>query len=384
MAPLEKDTIDIGREKALNQDSKKAETPPSQVAKEAKNLLRQDEKKVDTSRKKPPRQSGKKVNMKTRPTIDPDLVVAAGLGQAVGDALGVPVEFNSRQKLEENPVVGMRAFGTHCMPQGVWSDDTSMTIATVDSLIKNHRFDYDDIMDKFVEWRFEGDYTPGGHCFDIGGTCSRALHNYVNGAPALDSGCRGEHSNGNGSLMRIMPIAFVAHQNQLSPQATYDLTAKVSQLTHGHIISIFGCYLFVQYLRYLLEGNSPWESYLRLQFDTDCDMAPPRAKVHYNRLTYHNIKDYRKDEIESSGFVVHTLEASLWSLLNTDNFPDAVLTAVNLGEDTDTTGAVTGVMAGLAYGLESIPAAWLEQLERTAFLECLYQEFAKALPYIKV
>ena len=146
------------------------------------------------------------------------------IGHAVGDAMGVPVEFCIREKLLINPVTDMIGYGSHQVPEGFWSDDTSMEIALIDSYITKGKFDYDDIMTKFNNWVNYGEYTPSGEVFDIGRTCLQAIRNYSHGnIKATDCGLTSFNSNGNGSLMRILPVAYYCFYNKLKQNDIYNI-----------------------------------------------------------------------------------------------------------------------------------------------------------------
>jgi ADP-ribosylglycohydrolase len=253
-------------------------------------------------------------------------------GQAVGDALGVPFEFLGRDGFR---CTGMVGHGTHDQPTGTWSDDTSMALAICDSYRELRRIDVEDIRRRFLAWYREGAYTVDG-LFDIGNTTSRALDE--------GHGLTGDQDNGNGSLMRTMPLAFT--------DASDDEVRAVSAITHAHPTSTGACVEAVRIARGLAAGMTV-------------------AEATGERWAY--LVDRSRDWIRSSGFVEHTLEAALWCLLNTGSYRDCVLDAVNLGEDTDTTGAVAGALAGIAYGLEGIPAEWLEALRGKDVIEaCLF------------
>ena len=243
-------------------------------------------------------------------------------GLAIGDALGVPYEFRGRGSFECTEMVGYKVHG---QPAGTWSDDTSMTIATAKSLKDcDGMVDIENITDNFLRWSHEEDFNCNGELFDIGIATSTALDT---GIPQT-----GERSNGNGSLMRILPLAFT--------DCTDDEIRAVSAITHGHEISMQACVIYVHVARRLLAGETIQEIIPTLQF------AKP-----FDRLD--KIDQLSEDRVSSTGFVVHTLEASLWVLAKYDSFKDTVLAAVNLGSDTDTTGAVAGGLAGIVYGLES-------------------------------
>ena len=311
-------------------------------------------------------------------------------GLIVGDALGVPVEFCSREELKEQPVTDMRGYGTHYQPIGTWSDDSSMMLCTFHSLCGG--LDYSDIMEHFSRWYFDAEFTPHGSVFDSGAATARAMNKYRDGVRIRDCGGRGEHDNGNGSLMRILPIALYQYFrcNQFAyndrPLLINPIHA-VSALTHANAVSMIGCGLFSNLLADALnqrcgfwDCNWPvqqWNDYSyngygNLYGDHDYRQALGR----YDRLR--DLKQFAclsENEIRSSGYVVSTLEAAVWCLLNTSSFEECVLKAVNLGEDTDTVGAVAGSLAGAKYGIEGIPRKWLTCLARYEWIESLIERF---------
>lgn len=325
-----------------------------------------------------------------------ELVRAGVLGHAVGDALGVPVEFCSRRELEKRPVWGMEEFGfwpvlteiqsadvptgiTYChLPAGTWSDDTSMEIALMQSLIDCGSFDFRNIMANFVRWMTNGDFTATGAVFDIGAICSQAISNYVlRGCDPLECGLSGVRDNGNGSLMRIVPVAYVCYRNCIVDAAKrYELVRNVSSLTHAHEISVLGCLICVNMVCCLLDGDNPAQAYWRAK-KCDYSMFSESTRAEYRRVLEDDISKYLAGDIQSGGYVRDTLEASLWCLLNGEDYSDTVLAAVNLGDDADTVGAVTGSMAGIYYGYDAIPCKWLDALQRRDYLLELCDKFAE-------
>ena len=248
-------------------------------------------------------------------------------GLAVGDALGVPYEFRSRGTFECTDMIG---YGTHGQPAGTWSDDTSMTLATCDSIRELGHIDTADMRDKFVSWIARSEYTIDG-VFDYGGTTARALH--------AGKGSSGECDNGNGSLMRIAPLAFT--------DATDEEVSEVSAITHAHRTSTESCIIFVELMKDVMND------------------ALPSWALH--------LKGVPEQEIRPGGFVRDTLKAATWCFVNTSSYEDCVLTAVNLGDDTDTTAAVAGALAGTAYGLKAIPQEWVNTLRGKELIEqCLF------------
>lgn len=264
-------------------------------------------------------------------------------GAAVGDALGVPFEGEARDTFTCTGMTHSRRFK---MPAGSFSDDTSMMLALCDSLrARKGRIDVDDIRERFRMWLFDEAYTPDGFAFGMGTTCSIALNE--------GHGLSGERDNGNGSLMRTLPLA-VADVSDEEIEA-------VSAITHAHPISREACVVAVHIARDLADG-------------IPVEQAISQAKPSHRALSHvPHVLELERDDIQSGGYVVSTLEAALWCLGKTANFEECVLTAVNLGGDADTTACVAGAFAGIVYGRATIPREWLNTLRAKSLIEsCLF------------
>ncbi len=307
-----------------------------------------------------------------------DRVLGGLWGALVGDALGVPVEFESRAEIRSNPVVGMRGHGTHRQPPGTWSDDSSLLLCTADSLLSDE-FDTEDMGKRFVAWYQEKLWTPWGKVFDAGVATSQALARIANGMRAEMAGGDGQYSNGNGSLMRILPAALRFAEQPAN--VLLDRVHRASAITHRHPRSQMACGLYSLVTRELLAGSVAPVAFKRAldAFRSFYEPDPYWAVEldYFQLVAAEDLGTRPESEIDSSGYVVHTLTASLWCLLTTSNYPDCVLKAVNLGGDTDTTGCVAGGLAGVAYGLQSIPAEWIQQLARHQELDQLFNEFTR-------
>lgn len=308
-----------------------------------------------------------------------DEIKSALFGVAVGDALGVPVEFNSRETIAENPVTDMIGYGTYNLPPGTWSDDSSLTFCLAEAMTQE--FDLHTIGENFVKWYKEEFWTARGEVFDIGIATIQAIARLAKGEMPQLAGCIDESSNGNGSLMRILPLLFYIQDMPVSER--YEITKQVSSITHGHIRSVIACFYYLEFARQIMECKDKFEIYQNLQNEithhlSSISIHPSEIAV-FDRLLKNDIHQLPEDEIESSGYVLHTLEASIWCLLTTECYKDAVLKAVNLGADTDTTAAVTGGLAGLLYGLNSIPAHWIKQIARRDDIEDLAKRLAEKL-----
>lgn len=294
----------------------------------------------------------------------PNSVLDGLFGLCVGDALGVPVEFQSRDQLKHHPVSDMIGYGTHHQPPGTWSDDSSLTFCLAESLCGG--FDLHDIANKFCCWLDDAYWTPYGNVFDVGIATREAIFRLKHGTELIEADGIDEYSNGNGSLMRILPLAYYV-QNADSLEQKFSCIHDVSALTHAHPRSQMACGMYVQTALHLLRGASPRMAYEAMKRDilTYYDSKPYLQELpHFSAILKDNIAEYQEAEIQSSGYVVHTLEASLWCLLNYSSYAETVLAAVNLGEDTDTTGAVVGGLAGIYYGSDQIPATWIDRLAR--------------------
>lgn len=313
--------------------------------------------------------------MNTTPNVfQRDRILGGLWGSLVGDALGVPVEFMDRATIQLDPVKDMREYGTHRQPRGTWSDDSSMILCTTDSLL-NYEFNLADMGERFVRWMNDGLWTAHGDVFDMGGTTSTALLRIAKGISANQAGGQSEDSNGNGSLMRILPVVLRFADDPIESFASR--LENVSAITHGHPRSKMACVFYGLLVRQLLWGW-PLQAALdsaRSEFTGWYERSAEFSK--FRHILEDHLPSLPEEEIASTGYVLHTPHASLWCLLTTQNYQDCVLKAVNLGGDTDTTGCVTGGLAGVAYGIKSIPADWIRQLARKGEVDCLFHEFAE-------
>jgi ADP-ribosylglycohydrolase len=298
-------------------------------------------------------------------------------GVAVGDALGVPHEFSPHETLRDNPVTDMVGYGTYNLPAGTWSDDSSLTFCLAESLCSGYNTDH--IGELFVKWYYQDYWTATGEVFDIGIGTRNALYKIKNGTKAELAGGREENDNGNGSLMRILPLVFAI--KDLPIKERFERTKHVSSITHGHIRAVMACFYYLEFAKQLIEGKTKLDIYRALQTSIPLfftEIGIDQAEIeHFNRLLKANIADLSLSEIRSGGYVIETIEACIWCILTTENYKEAVLKAVNLGHDTDTTAAVTGGLAGLLYGFDGIPSEWIDALARKSDIEELVERVEK-------
>ena len=300
------------------------------------------------------------------------------MGVATGDALGLPAQFRQREELTEDPITGMETDSVFGDRPGIWSDDTSMTMAILDSLIEKDGVDPKDIMDKFVEWIEDAKYCAIDVPIDMGNTCYSSIKLYERGEDIDHCGRTGEYANGNGSLMRTLPLCIYYATRVRSGRATTDEAIeninKVSALTHNHERACIGCGLYFFLTSAILYEDGDLKRKLERGIVNGFDYYKKDMKlfnecINYSRvLNLDELKDTDVDLIKSSGYVVDSFEAAVWSLITTDSFKDCMLTAVNLGDDADTVGAIAGGLAGLYYGYDSIPKDWVDMLCKKEWL----------------
>ncbi len=273
------------------------------------------------------------------------------LGLACGDAVGTVAEFKPRGAFP--PITDMTGGGPFRLKAGEWTDDTALALCLATSLVECGGFDPRDQMERYCRWRDEGYLSSNGRCFDIGRTTANALARYrATGNPY--SGSTDPRAAGNGSIMRLAPVPMF-YAADLAQVERY--SAASSRTTHAAPEAVDACRLFGVMLALALRGETQPTVLNAGGFVFDPELAPAIRSIAAGAY-----RDKSSDEINSSGYVVESLEAALWCFYRTDNYREAVLLAANLGDDADTTAAVCGQIAGAYYGVESIPPEWLRKL----------------------
>jgi ADP-ribosyl-[dinitrogen reductase] hydrolase len=317
------------------------------------------------------------MNIMLEKTAEPtreERIMGGLYGSLVGDALGVPVEFSSRAARLADPVSDMRGWGTWNQRPGTWSDDGALMLCSLEAV--HGVWSLERMGDLFVRWAKTGYWTARGNVFDIGTTTLNAIERLAAGCPPELAGGYDESSNGNGSLMRILPVAL-----RFANAGDPELTAKAmeaSTLTHRHIRSQLACAFLCLLVRRLLDGLAKQAAYAQ----TCAAFSPllgahPAEQAVFARLCSGRLEEVAQGAIKSGGYVIDTLEASVWCLLREESFAAATLAAVNLGGDTDTTGCVTGGLAGILHGLRAIPEDWRGVLPRAGELATAFRIFAE-------
>lgn len=276
-----------------------------------------------------------------------DRALGAFIGLAVGDALGTALEFETRDA--KPPVTDMVGGGPFNLRPGHWTDDTAMALCLADSLIACGELDERDLMERFCRWYLDGENSSTGTCFDIGITTRNAIEQFRwTGDPI--AGPTDGRTAGNGSIMRLAPCAIRYHND---PERLRDVARRQSYVTHGAVEAVDACEAMATVLASLIQGE-PLTDVLSGSYGPFCPGVQAVIGGSYHGKA--------RNDIRSSGYVIHTLESALWCVSETTTFREAVLLAVNLGDDADTVGAVTGQIAGAAYGMSAIPREWFNRL----------------------
>jgi ADP-ribosyl-[dinitrogen reductase] hydrolase len=271
------------------------------------------------------------------------------LGLACGDAVGTTVEFCDRGSFE--PVTDMTGGGPFALPAGAWTDDTSMALCLASSLAELGRFDAADQMERYCRWYETGYWSSTGHCFDIGLTTRGSLARFQRTGDPY-SGLLDPGSAGNGCIMRLAPVPMFFYPDV---ERAVFCAGQSSRTTHGAPECVESCQLLAALICSALSGAGKDEV---LFGKKPCQFESPKVQA----IAAGEYRDKSADTISGSGYVIDCLEAAAWCFWKSSSLREAILLAVNLGDDADTTGAVCGQLAGAFYGEDGIPPEWLARL----------------------
>jgi len=299
--------------------------------------------------------------------IHTDRQRGALIGLAVGDALGAAIEFEMPGTFPET--TGYLGGGPHGLAPGEWTDDTSMALALADS-VGSVGWDLNDQARRYLAWWRKGEYSVNGRCFDIGMTTQGALRRFEQTGDAKTSGDPSGQASGNGSIMRLAPVAIryaPLFSDDLEELLRYCIESSLP--THASPQCLSACAYMGLILAGMIRGidrelvlSNTWEPLQRLR--QIHAIHPEIAEVAAG-----SFRCKRPPEIVGSGYVVKSLEAALWAIHAAKDFREAVLRAVNLGDDADTTGAVCGQLAGACWGESGIPQEWRDGLARREMID---------------
>ena len=305
-------------------------------------------------------------------------VHGALFGLAIGDALGVPAEFNNRSMLQLEPVTDFIGYKSHNQPPGTFSDDSSLTFCLAESLCNGYNLN--DVAARLVKYFFEGYWTAGGTVFGVGKSTEDSITRLRDGVPPERSGNYDVNCTGNGSLMRILPLLFYVRAYPVGMR--YHMTRQVACITHGSMQTILPCFYYLEFALELLNGNDKQTAYANAAKTVSTFIATleiGKDKEVLKPLIKEDITQRSEESINTIHYAVQTIQAAMYCFMKTNSYTEAVLMAVNLGADTDTTAAVTGGLAGLYYGFDTIPKKWIDEIQRSNEIRDLCDRLSKAM-----
>ena len=303
------------------------------------------------------------------------------IGCAVGDAFGYSSKGQERDELLNKPVLKMLPSIKNGIPKGSWSDSTSLTLATMNSICKKN-IDYNDIAECCVSWITSNKYCSVNESFGIGKTTLKSLIKYTKRElPAAKCGSLEFEENGNSSLKMILPFAYYFTALKVSRKDMFEVIKNVCSITHRQEISICACYIYFNYLLFIMNNNNKFTALKKIK-TLDYSMFSNKTLDFFSRILIGNLDELEIDEIRSSSFVVDTLEAGLWCFIKGDNYKNSVIGSANIGGDTSSISAITGTLSALYYGIDSIPKQWINDLRKYDYLVELSENYEKFLRFL--
>lgn len=299
------------------------------------------------------------------------------MGFVIGDAMGLPLKNKSREELLNKPVTKMLANETYDLPEGTWGENTSLLIATIDSINAKSNVDLNDIALKFSAFINHAQYTADREVFTINQTTLQAITKFQENYNDLDiNGITSDTAIDNGALVRILPIAYYSLEKKLKDIEILELVTKVCSLTHSNEINIMGCYIYVRFAIFLLTGKDKYSAYSMTKC-VDYTMFSDQTRALYNRLIKDDITKLKINEINSSSNIIDTLEATIWVFLQSENYKEAIIGAINLGDDTSSIAALTGGLSGILSDYNLFPEEWKDVILRREYLLDIFEEFSE-------
>lgn len=299
------------------------------------------------------------------------------MGFVIGDAMGIPLKNKSREELLAKPVTKMLSNETYNLPEGTWGENTSLLISTIDSINAKNTIDLYDMTLKFSAFINHAQYTADHEVFAINQTTLSAITMFQENIvePSIE-GISSDTAIDNGALVRILPLAYYSIEKKLKDTEILDIVTKVCSLTHSNEINIMGCYIYVRFAIFLLTGKDKYSAYSMIKC-VDYTMFNEQTRALYNRLIKDDITKLKINEINSSSNIIDTLEATIWVLLQSENYKEAIIGAINLGEDTSSIGALTGALAGILTDYDLIPEEWKNAILRREYILDILEEFSE-------
>ena len=301
------------------------------------------------------------------------------MGFALGNAMGIPVNGESRDSLLSSPITNMTKSKTYDTKEGTWGFDTSQLLIMMDSIVNMKEVSYNDIAECLLECTLSGEYTALDTLFDIDTTVEKAIQNYSVSKDVTSSGIDDIKDNGNGALPRMIVVAMYAFYNHLRDRDVFNLVKGVTSITHKSDVCVLGSFIFVKYILFILNGKDKYASYNMIKYYGYEDFFDEDTVEYYNRLLKTNINNLNVDDLKSEKYVVYTLETVLWVVLNCSSAAEAIVGGVNLGGETGSIAALCGGLCSIIYGISDVPSKWCDDLVKAEYIDKLISKFEDAL-----
>ena len=301
-------------------------------------------------------------------------IKASLYGYIIGDAIGLPLKNKKRNTLLKNPVNDMLPIDKMNNEIGYWSLNSSFVLATIDSIVENDRkINYTDIMRKYIECTTNSKYLSHEKFKkELNKNITYAINRFNNNITPTECGSKKYEDNDNKSLSRMLPIVlYCYYKNVDNEEDIFSLVKKYSSLTHSHQLSIMACFIYVRYLLYILRGKDKTTAYNLIKYTDYNKYFRKEIIQEYSRILNSNIFELNINEIQSKSNVVDTLETTIWIIINTNSYQQAIVGAINLGGDTNTLAGIVGGIAGVLYGYESIPSKWINNIKKKELINSI-------------
>ena len=298
-------------------------------------------------------------------------------GFVIGDTMGVPIQYKKRDDLIKQPVTEMLGYGTYDISSGVYSGYTALLFATFDSIVQQKEIDVDDMAKRYCDYMTNGAYSATGVVLELDKSLQYSFLRFME-TKKYASNCGSVSESSNYALLRMLPVAIYTYCSKLKDHEIIEIVGNVSGITNQNDISIMGCYLYIKYIHFLLNGKDKFACLNMIKL-VDYSMFSDECKNAYQRIFDNNFKNLSLNDIHTTKNIVDTLEASLWTILNTDTFAQSIIGSINLGDDTSGVGAITGSIAGFLYSYEDIPTRWITKLMKTDYIDEISTKFSRVL-----
>ena len=298
-------------------------------------------------------------------------------GLTIGDALGVPVEYKSRDFLTKSPVTGFIGNGTHNQPAGSFSESSSLSLCLVENIVENYNIT--SLLSLYKDWLYKQYWTANNKTFDVNPNVFLSIKKYKSEPQSKTFGNTSQNGIEIDAIMRIAPLIFILDGKTMEQR--YEIVKNFCEITNTDTKSTIACFYYLEFLLGIKNGKNKVDIFVELQDETKkfIRRIDKNVSIEFNWLLENTLPKRKENTINSSKLIVDTLESVIWCFMTTNSFRKAILKAVNLGLNTTVIGSLTGALCGLYYGLNEIPSEWVINLLRHDDIEKLAENL-----YLKI